>query len=33
MLLDLRGRVVTKGKNIKNFLKGQSLFDVHRQYL
>ena len=22
-----------KRKNIKNFLKGQSLFDVHRQYL
>ena len=25
--------VVTKGRNIKNFVKSQPLFDVHRQYL
>ena len=23
---------MTKGKTLKNFSKGQSLFDVHRQY-
>ena len=33
MLLDLRSRVVIKGKTLKNFLNCQSLFDVHRQYL
>ena len=31
--LHLRGRVVTKGRNIKNFLNSQPLFDVHQQYL
>ena len=25
-----RGRVVTEGKKLKNFLKGQSLFDEHQ---
>ena len=33
LLLDLRGRVVAKGRNIKNFVKSQLLFDVHWQYL
>ena len=33
MLSDLRESGCDKRKNIKNFLKGQSLFDVHRQYL
>ena len=31
--LHLRGRVVPKGRNIKNFLKGQQFFEVHRQYV
>ena len=30
--LHLRGRVVTKGRNIKNFVKIKPPFDVHRQY-
>ena len=29
----LEGSGCDKEKNIKNFLKGQTLFDVHRQYL
>ena len=33
MSLHLRGQAVTKGRNIKNFVKSQPLFDVHRQYL
>ena len=31
--LHLRGWVVTKGRNIKNFVKSQPLFDVHQQYV
>ena len=27
------GRVVTKGRNIINFVKSKPLFDIHRQYL
>ena len=30
--LHSRGRVVTTGRNIKNFVKSQPPFDVHRQY-
>ena len=33
MSLNLRGRVVTKGREIIIFAKSQSPFDVHRQYL
>ena len=29
-VITLEGRVVTKGRNIKNFVNNQSLFDVHR---
>ena len=32
-VITLEGRVVTKGRNIENFVKSQLLFDVHRQYL
>ena len=31
--LHLRGRVVTKGREIIIFVKSQPPFDVHRQYL
>ena len=31
--LHLRGRVVTKGREIIIFVKSQPLFDIHRQYL
>ena len=31
--LHLRGRVVTKGREIIIFVKSQSTFNVHRQYL
>ena len=31
--LDLKGRVVTKGREIIIFAKSQLPFDVHRQYL
>ena len=31
--LDLKGRVVTKGREIIIFAKSQPPFDVHRQYL
>ena len=31
--LHLRGQLVTKESHIKNFVKGQLLFDVHWQYL
>ena len=30
---DLKGRVVTKGREIVIFAKSQPPFDVHRQYL
>ena len=33
MSLHLRGRVVTKGREIIIFAKSQPPFDVHRQYL
>ena len=33
LLLQLRGLVVTKGREIIIFVKSQSPFDVHRQYL
>ena len=32
-VVTLGGRVVTKRRDIKNFVKSQALFDVHRQYL
>ena len=32
-VIRLRSRFVTKGKNIKKFVKSQRLLDVHRQYL
>ena len=31
--LHFRGRIVTKRRKIKNFVKTQPLFDVHQQYL
>ena len=32
-VIHLRSRVVTKGRNIKNFVKSQPLFDVHGKFL
>ena len=32
-VITLRGRAVTKGREIIIFAKSQPLFDVHRQYL
>ena len=32
-VITLKGRVVTKGRGIINFVKSQPLLDAHRQYL